>query len=255
MTDPPPGWHPDPWASGTGAVRWWDGARWTEHVAGGGVTPPVATAPLATAPAGPESADGPRALSDAAVDLLFDGLVADYRRRWRFFSFGDVWLSGYEPERFEDHTEACLVELQRRLPEGEPPLDLRHVETGQDSAFSPMVVVTARRVLVLSCPQIEAGERPEVAEAPLERVQVVAGTSELTVTDAGLFLPLDRDRRAWFEGFRSGPRALQGRLADLTSRPRRDPSQPPADWYPDPHGQADLRFWDGVAWTDDVHRR
>lgn len=27
-------------------------------------------------------------------------------------------------------------------------------------------------------------------------------------------------------------------------------SGPPADWYPDPHGQKRLRYWDGAAWTD-----
>ena len=27
MPLPPPGWYPD----ATGAVRWWDGVRWTEH--------------------------------------------------------------------------------------------------------------------------------------------------------------------------------------------------------------------------------
>jgi len=37
----PPGWHPDPW--GTGALRWWDGQRWTGHVSGPqGVTPALA---------------------------------------------------------------------------------------------------------------------------------------------------------------------------------------------------------------------
>jgi hypothetical protein len=28
------------------------------------------------------------------------------------------------------------------------------------------------------------------------------------------------------------------------------PQNPPADWYPDPHGQARLRWWDGSQWTD-----
>ena len=27
-------------------------------------------------------------------------------------------------------------------------------------------------------------------------------------------------------------------------------SGPPAGWYPDPQGQARLRYWDGGAWTD-----
>jgi hypothetical protein len=27
-------------------------------------------------------------------------------------------------------------------------------------------------------------------------------------------------------------------------------ANPPADWYPDPHGQARLRWWDGSQWTD-----
>lgn len=28
MPPPPPGWYPEP---GTGALRWWDGYRWTEY--------------------------------------------------------------------------------------------------------------------------------------------------------------------------------------------------------------------------------
>jgi hypothetical protein len=30
------------------------------------------------------------------------------------------------------------------------------------------------------------------------------------------------------------------------------PATPPADWYPDPTGQARLRYWDGEQWTQNV---
>lgn len=29
-------------------------------------------------------------------------------------------------------------------------------------------------------------------------------------------------------------------------------SETPADWYPDPYGRHELRYWDGAAWTDHV---
>ena len=31
------------------------------------------------------------------------------------------------------------------------------------------------------------------------------------------------------------------------------PAPGPADWYPDPSGVDQLRYWDGTAWTDHVH--
>jgi hypothetical protein len=36
VNGPPPGWHPDPF--GRAALRYWDGARWTEHVSTAGRT-------------------------------------------------------------------------------------------------------------------------------------------------------------------------------------------------------------------------
>ncbi len=51
---PPPGWYPDPWAQKP--WRWWDGGRWTGHVAdpsnnpGSGPGAPVAPGPWPSAP-------------------------------------------------------------------------------------------------------------------------------------------------------------------------------------------------------------
>src|SRR5688500_3826655 len=28
---------------------------------------------------------------------------------------------------------------------------------------------------------------------------------------------------------------------------------PPANWYPDPKGEAELRYWDGTQWTEHTH--
>lgn len=38
-TEIPAGWHPDPW--GLAALRWWDGAAWSEHTSGPPATGPV----------------------------------------------------------------------------------------------------------------------------------------------------------------------------------------------------------------------
>ena len=51
MTSKPPGWYDD----GRGALRWWDGAQWTEHVAEPDAEPDAADAE-GDAPAGPEAA-------------------------------------------------------------------------------------------------------------------------------------------------------------------------------------------------------
>ncbi|WP_419789211.1 DUF2510 domain-containing protein [Prescottella equi] len=45
MTMTPPGWHPDP--SGHNYLRYWDGARWTEHTHAYPPRQPTAAAPVA----------------------------------------------------------------------------------------------------------------------------------------------------------------------------------------------------------------
>jgi hypothetical protein len=38
-------------------------------------------------------------------------------------------------------------------------------------------------------------------------------------------------------------------LAFVPSEPSGSPAVPEAGWYPDPSGQARLRYWDGRAWS------
>src|SRR5262245_32042543 len=45
MSTTPPGWYHDPWQRAP--MRWWDGARWTEHVADWTGMVPPATRPEA----------------------------------------------------------------------------------------------------------------------------------------------------------------------------------------------------------------
>jgi 5-methylcytosine-specific restriction endonuclease McrA len=42
--------------------------------------------------------------------------------------------------------------------------------------------------------------------------------------------------------------------ATSTTTPVQPEATPPADWYPDPYGGSALRYWDGGAWTDHVHK-
>lgn len=55
----PPAWHPDP--QGGGQLRWWDGTRWTEHVAPIPTAAAAAHTPDATAPAAAEPVSAPAA--------------------------------------------------------------------------------------------------------------------------------------------------------------------------------------------------
>src|SRR5436190_18259903 len=82
MTQAPAGWHPDPWLPGSpGALRYWDGTRWTGHTTYGAapVAYPVAPKPPSTTPDGvPLAGWGARAgafLIDGAIQVAVNLLV------------------------------------------------------------------------------------------------------------------------------------------------------------------------------------
>jgi Protein of unknown function (DUF2510) len=70
-SQPPPGWYADP--AGGGGWRWWDGTRWTEHLAP--ASPP--------APPGPGSPAPPHALGPVGTPLPPPPPgVRRYRQKW-----------------------------------------------------------------------------------------------------------------------------------------------------------------------------
>jgi uncharacterized RDD family membrane protein YckC len=71
MTQAPAGWHPDPWLPGSpGALRYWDGHRWTGHTSYAAVPPAYPLAPRTV----PTTPDGVRLAGwgARAVALLID---------------------------------------------------------------------------------------------------------------------------------------------------------------------------------------
>lgn len=68
----PAAWHPDP--TGRHEHRYWDGERWTEHVANAGV---AATDPLDTTGTASDAAAAPDAGSDAGTDTSSFGADGD----------------------------------------------------------------------------------------------------------------------------------------------------------------------------------
>jgi hypothetical protein len=46
------------------------------------------------------------------------------------------------------------------------------------------------------------------------------------------------------------PTASRRQQPTATGQPVPGEPQPPADWYPDPKGEARLRYWNGDSWTD-----
>jgi uncharacterized RDD family membrane protein YckC len=77
VTTPAPGWYPDP--GGSGGQRWWDGVRWTDHLAppppAPWSSPAIAQAPRPGDPAGFGLRAGAYLLDSFVTQLVVLGLV------------------------------------------------------------------------------------------------------------------------------------------------------------------------------------
>ncbi len=87
----PAGWYPTP----DGQQRYWDGNRWTEHVAPGtGTTTPAATAPTAATPGAPYGTSTPGATHGTGIPGATPPPKKDGALKWVLITIGVVLVLG-----------------------------------------------------------------------------------------------------------------------------------------------------------------
>jgi uncharacterized RDD family membrane protein YckC len=122
MTQAPAGWHPDPWLPGQpGALRYWDGYRWTGHTAFRPLPAAYAPRPPPTTPDGVLLAGwGQRAaayLVDGAIQLVLNLVAAiplvlvNLDRIREFGDRFDAWSQQSEPDGLPSGTFRLLLPL------------------------------------------------------------------------------------------------------------------------------------------------
>lgn len=92
-----------------------------------------------------------------------------------------------------------------------------------------------------SDPYLNQGARDEQLVSILEELKLSSQRSEHYLSELGR-LELEKQEHS---------NRVNTQEAELALPVPATPG--PADWYPDPSGAAQLRYWDGAAWTDHIH--
>lgn len=98
--------------------------------------------------------------------------------------------------------------------------------------------------LALTKQEAEGPGQQTAASAPTSAVAYSAQSpGQSALTSAGRVAGQSADRQMFVA--KPMPRTVPAQSAE--------PPPPPAGWFPDPQGAAGMRWWDGTAWTEQVH--
>jgi len=139
-------------------------------------------------------------------------------------------------------------------------LGVEDLRTGGEVTVYWVVAVTDRNILI--CPSTPPGplaktkmgsKATRIRRVPFE-VPEAAGKSYFPITIGRLLLWVGSDQFAIVTAANGSLRAEQGAAATAAPEPTvaapgQVPAAAPANWYPDPMGRHQMRYWDGQTWT------
>jgi hypothetical protein len=218
--NPNPDWYPDP--TGRFELRYWDGGQWTEHVSSAGQP---RTDPLPGGPAQPSStgdrpgfgATEPTAEPAPAVAERVAVAAAD--PDWYPDPTGRYEQRYWDGSHWTEHVTVAGQQGVDPLPE-EPVGGATEATAQEEPASTP------------------AAEAPSTEEPESTPAAEPAAEPDSPVTAAGTEPEMASP----------GSTAEDGGSGAATGGPA--VAGPPADWYPDPSGRYELRYWDGGQWTE-----
>jgi hypothetical protein len=278
--DPIPDWYPDP--TGRFEQRYWDGSQWTEHVnsAGQQRTDPLPGEPPPVT-AEPEVTSDLPGLGDTAPDpeptpaVEPEPAVAPVPAPdWYPDPTGRYEQRYWDGSRWTEHVTAAGQQGVDPLPDENGDLGGSATET-EAGAVGPVTEASDPATEQATPePDPKAEVEPEPSPPPADAnpfaaaaggaaADPIAGTTKPGAEHEGGLGPVpgseapggyvlnEHGELVSSEGGSTEAEDAAG-AAEVTAPDAAEPAPgaPAPDWYPDPSGRQELRYWDGSQWTE-----